>query len=106
MSTVFNQRFKHGRLDFHPGVPYLFEDADARAYFVALGVAAEDEDVDPTVTITEGELDIHPLIVWNHVGSPLHAHYVMPARAAEHRGITLAEAEAYVWTGEEVDQHV
>lgn len=104
MAIRFNRRFKHGRADFHPGVAYGFEDPDAAPYFLARGVAEEDAG-EPAVIFTLGEIDIHPLTVWNCPGDPRHAHYVMPQRAADHRGITLAEAQAFVWAGQEIDQH-
>ncbi len=43
---VFNQRVKHGRLDFHPTIPYGFEDPDAAPYFKACGWA-EDSSAEP-----------------------------------------------------------
>lgn len=59
MSLKFNQRVKHGKLDFHPKVVYGFEDPDAPVYFKAMGWAAETSEK-PEVTITIGELDIDP----------------------------------------------
>ena len=104
MSIVFNRRYKHDRLDFLPTVPLAFEDPDAAPFFLALGVAEESE-LEPVVTYGIGEIDIHPLTVWNNLGDPRHRHYVMPERAAAHRGITVEEAQAFVWSGEEVDAH-
>lgn len=104
MAFVFNQRVKQGRLDFHPGVAYGFEDPDAVPFFTACGWGA-DEAGDPAVTITLGELDIDPLTVWNNQGAARHGRYVMPDRAAEYRGITIEEAEAFVWAGQERDNH-
>lgn len=54
---IFNQRVKHGRLDFHPTVVYGFEDPDAAPYFSALGFGDASED-DPAVIISTEELDI------------------------------------------------
>lgn len=56
---IFNQRVKHGRLDFHPTVVYGFEDPDAAPYFAALGFGDVSED-DPAVIISAEELDIDP----------------------------------------------
>jgi hypothetical protein len=102
MSTVFNQRFKHGRLDFHPGVPYGFEDPDAAPYFEALGVAAPDE-AEPAVTIGIGEIDIDPCTLWGT--GPNKWRFVMPDRAADARGTSLEDAQAFVWDGVEVLFH-
>lgn len=56
---IFNQRVKHGRLDFHPTVVYGFEDPDAAPYFAALGFGDMSEE-DPAVIISAEELDIDP----------------------------------------------
>ena len=59
---VFNQRVKHGKLDFHPGVVYGFEDSDAAPYFTACGwgkTVADDTDA-PVVRIGLAEIDIDP----------------------------------------------
>lgn len=97
MSTAFNRRFKHGRLDFHPGVPYGFEDPDAAPYFEALGVAEADEAA-PAVVIGIDEIDIDPCTIWAS-GQPNARKFVMPDRAAAFRGTTLEEAQAFVWDG-------
>lgn len=56
---IFNQRVKHGRLDFHPTVVYGFEDPDAAPYFAALGFGEASES-DPIVIISAAELEIDP----------------------------------------------
>ena len=56
---AFNQRVKHGRLDFHPTIPYGFEDPDAAPYFKACGWA-EDSDQTPLAIFSVDELDIDP----------------------------------------------
>lgn len=96
-SFVFNQRIKHGRLDFHPGVKYGFEDPDAVPYFIACGWGEPSAD-DPAVTITIGEIDIDPCTIW--ADGPNKHKFVMPERAADARGISIEEAQAYVWNGE------
>jgi hypothetical protein len=100
--VVFTERVKHGLLDFHPGPVYEFEDPDAAPYFKACGWA-EDSTAEAQVRITFDELDIDPCVVW---GAPLDPankfKFVMPERAAEARGISLEEAKAYVWDGQEV----
>lgn len=58
-TIVFNQRVKHGRLDFHPGVAYGFEDVDAAPFFKACGWASDSADT-PAVIISQDELDIDP----------------------------------------------
>jgi len=93
MDTItFDRRYKHGRLDFHPGPKYGFEDPDAAPYFKALGIAT-DTTGEPDVTVSLGECDIDPLTVWGN--GERRGAYVMPERAAEARGITLEEAQAY-----------
>lgn len=59
---IFNQRVKHGRLDFHPGVVYGFEDADAAPYFAACGWGEGSGD-EPAVVIGVAELDIDPTTI-------------------------------------------
>lgn len=59
MSLIFNQRVKHGKLDFHPKVVYQFEDPDAPVYFKAMGWASETSET-PDVTISLAECDIDP----------------------------------------------
>lgn len=99
-TIIFDRRYKHGRVDFHPGPVYGFEDPDAAPFFKALGIAEDaDEGVEPDVLITIGELDIHPCTLWGN--GPNKWKYVMPDRAAAARGITLEEAQAYVATEEE-----
>lgn len=56
---VFNQRVKHGVLDFHPGVVYGFEDPEAAPYFKAMGWA-NDGASEPALIIGIDELDIDP----------------------------------------------
>ncbi len=56
---IFNQRVKHGRLDFHPTVVYGFEAPDAAPYFAALGFG-EVSNGSPAVIISAEELDIDP----------------------------------------------
>ena len=56
---VFNQRAKHGRLDFYPTIPYGFEDPDAAPYFKACGWV-EDSDQAPLAIFSVDELDIDP----------------------------------------------
>lgn len=99
---VFDRRYKHGRLDFHPGPVFAFEDPDAAPFFKALGIAV-DSDADADVTVTLGELDIDPCTLWGN--GPAKWKYVMPERAAEARGITVEEALAYVATEAEVFNH-
>lgn len=90
---VFSERFKHGRLDFHPGVVYGFEDPDAVPYFKAAGVAkASTKDADVEITI--GELDIDPLTIWG-TGDD-RGKFVMPERAADHLGVSVKKANAFV----------
>ena len=97
---VFDRRYKHGTLDFHPGPVYEFEDPDAAPFFKALGIAEDVEgDVEGAVLITMGELDIHPCTLWGN--GPNKWKYVMPDRAAAAKGITLEEAQAYVATEQE-----
>lgn len=98
--VVFNQRVKHGRLDFHPTIAYGFEDPDAAPYFKACGWA-DDAEGDPVVTISIEELDIDPCTVWGG-GGDNRGKFVMPDRAATALGISLEEAEAYVWDGEDL----
>lgn len=96
----FNQRVKHGGLDFHPGVVYRFDDPDAGPYFKATGWA-DDTDDDPDVTISIDEIDIDPCTVWGgNRSNPNWGHFVMPDRAAAQRGTTIEEARAFVWSGE------
>lgn len=59
MGLKFNQRVKHGKLDFHPGVVYGFDDSDAEPYFTALGWADKTADA-VQVQLTKGEIDIDP----------------------------------------------
>jgi hypothetical protein len=95
----FNQRVKHGVLDFHPTIAYGFKDPDAAPYFKACGWAEDTED-EPVVVLTIDELDVDPCTIWGdgeHKGK-----FVMPDRAAAARGTTLEEAQAYVWDGQEV----
>lgn len=96
---VFNQRVKHGRLDFHPGVVYEFEDPDAAPYFKACGWA--DDSIDPVaVTIGIEELDIDPCTIF---GDGVNRHkFVMPDRAAAALGISIEDAVAYRWDGEDL----
>jgi hypothetical protein len=96
---IFNQRVKHGRLDFHPTVVYGFEDPDAAPYFAACGWG-ETTDADVAVPIGIDELDIDPCTVWGNGEN--RGKFVMPERAAEARGISLEEAQAYAWDGSEV----
>jgi hypothetical protein len=80
---VFNQRVRHGTLDFHPKLTYGFEDADAAPYFKACGWADDVSDnQQPDVVISIGELDIDPLTVWGN--GDRRGMFVMPTRAAEH----------------------
>lgn len=78
MKIEFNQRVKHGRLDFHPGVAYDFEDADAAPYFIAAGWAATTS-APAAVTIGIDELDIDPLTRSAETGA-----YVLPEAAQAH----------------------
>lgn len=94
---IFNQRVKHGRLDFHPTVVYGFEDPDAAPYFAACGWG-EATDAEVVVPITFDELDIDPCTIWAD-GVNKHK-FVMPERAAAARSISLEEAQAYIWNGE------
>jgi len=79
---VFNQRVKHGRLDFHPTIPYGFEDPDAAPYFKACGWAEDSSDA-PLVTISIEEIDIDPCTIW--ADGPNKWRFVMPERAATAR---------------------
>lgn len=99
---LFNQRVKHGTLDFHPGPLYGFEDPDAAPYFKACGWA-DDAKGEPAVVITMDELDIDPCTIWGH--GPDARKFVMPDRAAAARGTTLEVAQAFVWDGQEVLKH-
>lgn len=58
MAILFNQRVKHGALDFHP-VAYEFENPDHAEYFKAAGWAA-DTDLEPVMTIGADEIHIDP----------------------------------------------
>lgn len=97
--AVFNQRVKHGTADLHPNVVYGFEDPDAVPYFIACGWAAESTD-EPQVVISLGEIDVDPCTIW--AGGENKHKFVMPERAAEARGITVEEAQAFVWAGEDL----
>lgn len=79
MSITFNQRVKHGRLDFHPGVTYAFEDPDAAPYFIAAGWASDSGDGEAAVTISLAEIDIDPLTRVAATGA-----FVLPAAAEAH----------------------
>jgi len=63
MAVIFNQRVRHGKVDFHPGPVYAFEDPDAEPYFVAAGWASTTGDA-PTVTISLDEIDIDPATIF------------------------------------------
>lgn len=100
MDTIkFNQRVKHGTLDFQPGIVYGFEDVDAAPYFKACGWADDTGD-DAAVVVTIGELDIDPCTVWGDGSNK--GKFVMPERAAEARGTSVEDAIAFVWDGQEV----
>lgn len=112
----FNQRVKHGRLDFHPKLVYGFEDPDAAPYFKACGWA-EDSDEEPDVTISIDELDIDPVTVFGHDHDELgrkRGQFVSPERAAAHlreqgHNATDEWAQTYVATfvpGSEIVDHV
>lgn len=58
-TIVFNQRVKHGRLDFHAGVVYGFEAVDAAPFFKACGWAIDSFE-QPAVIINQDEIDIDP----------------------------------------------
>jgi hypothetical protein len=58
-SIVFTERFKHGRIDFHPGVPYAFEDGRAALYFKNFG-CAKPSNLEPSVTLSAAECQIDP----------------------------------------------
>lgn len=96
---VFNQRVRHGRLDFHPVVKYGFEDPDAVPYFKACGWASDAAGA-PDVSISIDEIDIDPCTIWGAGDNK--GKFVMPERAAAARGTTIEEAQAYVWDGQEV----
>lgn len=72
-------RVRQGKVEFHPGVLYGFEDPDAGAYFEKLGWA-EPAKGEPEVVITIEELDIDPETVWGF--GPDKGEPVMPERAA------------------------
>lgn len=95
---VFDRRYKHGRIDYQPGPTYGFEDPDAAPFFKALGIA-DDSDGEADVIITIGECDVHPCTVWGT--GPDKGRFVMPERAAAARGLTIEEAQAFVWDGVE-----
>jgi hypothetical protein len=97
---VFNQRVKHGRLDFHPTIAYGFEDPDAAPYFTACGWASASTD-EPAVTITLEELDIDPCTIFGDGANK--GKFVMPDRAAAALSIGEDEAAAYVWNGEDLN---
>lgn len=96
---VFNQRVKHGRLDFHPTIAYGFDDPDAAPYFTACGWASASTD-DPVVIISIEELDIDPCTIFGDGANK--GKFVMPERAAAALNISAEEAEAYVWDGEDL----
>jgi len=98
---VFNQRVKHGTLDFHPGVSYGFEDPDAAPYFKACGWG-DSATGDADVTISLGELDIDPLTVWG-VGED-RGKFVMPDRAAAELGVDIERVKTFVFGGHGLDQ--
>lgn len=79
MSIQFNQRVKHGRLDFHPGVAYGFEDPDAAPYFIAAGWASDCGDTPAAVIISLAEIDIDPLTRVAGTGQ-----FVLPEAAEAH----------------------
>lgn len=65
MALNFKERTKHGKLDFHPGVAYDFEDPNAVAYFKAAGWADDaPAGATNTVRIAKDELDIDPNTVF------------------------------------------
>jgi len=101
---IFNQRVKHGRLDFHPTVVYGFEDPDAAPYFAACGWG-ETTDAEVVVPIGIDELDIEPWVVFSGGAGSLwpvekQRRLVMPERAAAHFGISIEQARNYVWSGD------
>lgn len=61
--VTFKERTKHGKLDFHPGVKYQFEDVDAVPYFKACGWV-EDATGEADVIVSIKEIDIDPETVW------------------------------------------
>lgn len=102
---IFNAKTNQNRLVFAPGVPYGFEDPDACPFFKACGWGDFAEaGTDPVITITAEELDIDPCIMWaddNAEAGRVKGKFVMPERAAAHRGTTLEEAQAWKWDGVE-----
>jgi hypothetical protein len=116
---TFNQRVKHGRLDFHPKLVYGFEDPDAAPYFKRCGWAIDvPDDQEPDVVVTMDELDIDPLTVFGHDHDELgrkRGQFVMPERASAHlmeqghSNATPEWAETYVATfvpGAELIDHM
>lgn len=99
-AIIFNQRVKHGRCDFHPGPVYGFDDPDAAPYFIACGWAADATGEDVAVAISLEEIDIDPCTIFGD--GPNKHKFVMPERAAEQRGMTLEDAQAYTWNGEDL----
>lgn len=102
---VFNQLggVRHGRFHFIDGVPYGFEDPDAAPYFIACGWADRAGDgVEPKQIITVEEIDIDPCTVWGD--GPNKGKFVLPDRAAAVLGMTVEDATAYVWNGEELNR--
>lgn len=91
---TFNQRVKHGRLDFHPGINYGFEDPDAAPYFKACGWAVDVPNGEAQVVITFDELDIDPLTIWGD--GPNRGKFVMPERVAEHLNADLDKVRSFV----------
>ncbi len=93
-SLKFNKetgRVRQGKVEFHPGVLYGFEDPDAAEYFETLGWA-ERVKGDPEVVITIDELDIDPETVWGY--GPDKGNPVMPERAAAAKAAREAAGEA------------
>lgn len=59
MPVIFNESYKHGRLEFFPGVSVAFEDPDAEPFFKKVGVA-EATDLPPVKTYSQDEVSIDP----------------------------------------------
>ena len=62
-TITFRAPVKHGTLQFFPGVPVAFEDADAAPYFIAAGFADPSKG-EPVHTYPKSSIDIDPETVF------------------------------------------
>lgn len=102
---IFNAKTNQNKLVLAPGVPYGFEDPDACPFFKACGWGDyAPEGTEPVIVITTAEIDIDPCIMWSDddpATGRVKGKFVMPERAAAHRGTTVEEAQAWKWDGVE-----